>query len=218
MTIVIFQNLIICQLHYMSDSFSALILAGGFSKRMNYPKAFLDYNGKTFLKSITSIYQKASITNTVTVLNSVFCANKWKEKINDATPYTSIVENHHPESGRFYSIKTGVENIGDADYCFIQNIDNPFLTKEILLKLIEKKNKNGYTIPTYLGKGGHPILISKKIIDEILSSSDLGINFRIILSCFERREVAVNDNRILFNINTSEDYEKLIQQNCKLTS
>lgn len=186
----------------------ALILAGGHSKRMNQPKPFLNYRGKSFLHAISEIYFKSGITEIYTVINHSLVTGSWQP--HPEPLYSSLILNNHPEHGRFYSLKLGTERVKDLDFCFIHNIDNPFLSKEMISGLLRNKIKNGFVVPTYCGKGGHPILISNKIIRHITSIPFSDIDFRTILSEFERKDMPVNDKNILWNINTPGDYEKYI--------
>ncbi len=191
----------------------ALILAGGYSERMNFPKAFLDYKGKTFLHSLAELYYKAGIKNIVAVMNSNYCKDEWRRFIKPVSRYCTVIKNNHPEKGRFHSIKLGINKMKGAGYCFIQNVDNPFVSKEIVSLLLDNRMDNGYSVPVFSQKGGHPVLVSKRIIEKINSSPDKDLNLRKMLDDFERNEVQVNDKRVLWNINTMADYKKYITLN-----
>jgi molybdenum cofactor cytidylyltransferase len=117
-------------------------------------------------------------------------------------------------------LQLGAKNIA-GDYCFIQNVDNPFVNSQILEELMKNKNQNGITIPIYKGKGGHPILVSKNVLEKISLTEDTSIHLKDFYSGFSKKLVEVEDESILMNINTREDYaatfpkfktlEKLIQ-------
>src|SRR3989339_250483 len=112
------------------------------------------------------------------------------------------------EYERFYSIKLGLEKIGKCDFCFIQNIDNPFVNKSVLNKLYENKSKNGGIIPVIQDKGGHPVLLGSEVISYIVRTKELNLNFKEVINEFPGNRVEVADNSILININSLEEYQK----------
>lgn len=192
----------------MDDSFGAIILSGGRSERMNFPKAFLEIEGVSFLKKLVDTYKNV-VSKVVIVLNSELTEPEWKNYVEKIEDNGKIILNHHSEKGKFHSLQLGARNI-DCDYCFIQNVDNPFITSSTLDDLKKNKNANGITIPTYKTKGGHPILISKNVLEKISETANTNQHLKDFYSGFKRKYVEVNNESILMNINTLEDYEKFI--------
>lgn len=196
-----------------------IILVGGKSQRMNFPKAYLIYNGKTFLEKIVDEYYQSGIKNIFVVLNEDFCNGEWTEYIDQVKSKITLIKNPNPDFGRFHSLKLGIKKMlndsahltGGKEFCFIQNIDNPFVNKELIKNLMEFKNPAGYTSPVFMGRNGHPVLISKKIIQHINTLPDGDFNLRSVLTCFPKHEVPVDNNDILVNINTADDYERYIK-------
>ena len=195
----------------MQNNRCAIILAGGNSDRMGYPKPFLVYNGKNFLRTIVEIYSSAGLKKIFVVLNKKFCAPHWEMHLKPIRLLTTIIENPYPELGRAYSLKLALEKINGLDFCYIQNVDQPFVTKKIIDHLWQNQFASGYTSPTFKGKAGHPILISKLIIEKLRSAISYDFNVRHILYQFPVRMIEVEDEKILWNINTKQDYEKYIQ-------
>ena len=192
----------------MKSTFGTIILSGGKSERMNYPKAFLEIDGVTFLKKLIDTYHKVS-SEIVIVLNDKLAEEKWKKHSDTIDKACKIVLNHHSEKGKFYSLQLGAKQIS-SDYCFIQNVDNPFVSSSILDALMKNKNPNGITIPVYKGKGGHPILVSKKVIEKISLIKDTNQHLKDFYWTFSKKSVEMKDDSVLMNINTLEDYEKHI--------
>mgnify|MGYP001593727071 CR=1 FL=1 len=185
---------------------SVLILAGGKSERMHFPKPYLSFKGKTFLKTIVDEYYEAGVKNICLVINKDFYTEKWLKYLEEVKSRISIIENPHPEAGRFYSLKLGIKHLLNSEYCFIQNIDNPFITKKTIKDLLNNKNPAGYTSPTYKGKNGHPVLISKNIIEYLNNFPDENHKLNEILFRFPRQKID-SDNEVLMNINTPEEFE-----------
>src|ERR1035437_3004531 len=108
----------------------ALILAAGSSIRMGTPKAFLPFDeNTTFLGKISSTYLKWGCNEIVVVINKAL-AKKVRFTGEQAKTVTFVV-NDHLEFERFYSVKLGLQKMTKSDFCFIQNVDNPFLTQNI---------------------------------------------------------------------------------------
>ncbi len=198
----------------IKGEFGVLILAGGKSERMNYPKAFLLVEGKTFLKKIVDEYYNAGVKNICVVLNSDFCNAEWEKYVEPVKLRATIIKNSESELGRFHSLKLGIKKMLNLDFCFIQNIDNPLVSKDVIKSLIGSSNSDGYSSPKFLKKNGHPVLISKKIIYYLDNLPDGNFNLRTILSEFIKQEVEVKSNTILLNINTIDDYKSIQNTNC----
>ncbi len=190
----------------MNSNFSTIILSSGLSERMGRPKALLNWdNSTTFIEKIISEFIKVGSSKIVCMIN---------EKIEPSCKKFSLpsnvefVVNHHPDWGRLYSIRTGVNALNKGDYCFIHNVDNPFVSATVVEKLWAQRKPGCWCSPTYNGKGGHPVLLSKEITDKIFTTSDLDFTLRDILIQFPKIPVSVTDDSVLRNLNTPEDYNK----------
>ena len=190
-----------------------IMLSGGMSVRMNSPKALLKFNEDiTFLQHLINVYKKVCIAKIIVVKNINIEIN---EKIFYETN-AQIINNYFPERGRLYSIQLGLKPYPDAAFCYIQNIDNPFITAELLNDLWLAKDNAEYITPQYNEKGGHPVLISKTIIDNLLTVTEYDHTLQNVLKPYTRYRLTTNDDNCLMNINTPGDYEKYILKNNKI--
>ncbi len=190
---------------------SAIILAAGRSSRMGKPKFLLELdNGTTFLENITRQYDEFGILNIVVVLNS-----DGIEQLNyhtqDFPSQTQIVLNQHPEYGRFYSIKTGLQ-LCNNEYTFVHNVDNPFAKKRVLEQIFLSKSEADVIKPVWESKGGHPVLISRKVCNYIVKEKNLEFNLNDVLQRFSTKRVEVKDDSILLNINSHNDFIEFIKK------
>ena len=185
---------------------SVIILAGGKSKRMGQPKAFLKFDkNRTFIDKITDEYINAGVHKIILVINA-FALNSENEIIlSNLDKSITIIYNRNTEKGRLYSLSLGLAELDTIKDCFIQNIDNPFVNSSLLKKMIPLISIDSYVSPTYNKKGGHPILISKSICDSISITDDSSITLRDKLEKFNRIVIPVNEE-VLININTVEEY------------
>jgi len=189
----------------MEARISVLILAGGASSRMRYPKAFIKLGDLTLIDHIISVYKRFT-DNIFITLNYEFTINQWYKDYEELNKKATVIINEKPELGRFYSIKLGLKEISNSDFCFVHNVDNP-VKWETLDKLLQQKNENGYTIPAFEGKNGHPILISRRIIAVATAEINDNINWKAYLSAYKRNIADISDDSILVNLNTPEDFE-----------
>lgn len=199
----------VTDLSYIKNKISTIILAGGHSSRMNYPKAWLMYNNEvTFLESIINIYIKIGI-KPIVVLNEVFTNNQWRPFLERILEKAMVIKNYHPEKGRLYSLALGLSELKKEEAIFIHNIDQPFIELEILNELLNSFKSNGITLPSINGKNGHPVLIGKPVIDEIKNHYSEYQTLRDVWKNFPKKRVEVISNHLLTNINTKEEYKSL---------
>ena len=174
---------------------------------MGSDKALLSVgNGKTFANHLVGCFGKYGCKPVVLVVNEQF----------DIAPFNAeslvTVVNHNLEKGRSWSILLGLKQVPRGCACFIQNIDNPFLEPGLLDKLFGSVVPDGYAIPVYHGRGGHPILLGCNVVDFLRQQQELP-DFRQALKQFRKVEVPHHDKQILWNINTPDDYEEFIRRN-----
>lgn len=166
----------------MQKDCSLVILAAGFSSRMGKPKWMLELNnGKTFLENLLIQFSSFGCKEIVIVLNEKGIELIHETHLKEKYPL-KISLNKHPDKERFYSIQCGLKQISQSNFVFIQNGDNPFANLELLKLLYENRNEADYVKPVFENRGGHPILISKKIIDKIIKLDIEGLPFKPIVN------------------------------------
>jgi len=188
---------------------SALILAAGNSSRMGSPKFMLRFDeNHTFLEKIIEGYKEFGCCEIIVVLNPLG-AEIIKQNKSNIVENKHIIINYHPELERFFSIQTGLRAIKNPENVFIHPVDNPFVNLGILESMLQISNKSDYQVPCCQEKGGHPILINKKVIEKIKDSGKMEINLKIFLNQFSKKTIETDYKEVLININTVEEYIKL---------
>ena len=190
-------------------STSCVILSAGNSERMDTHKALLKYDSNfNFLEKLINTYLNAGLAEIVVVLNE-YLFEYFHKQFNNLPKQIILVENLHPEYGRFYSLKEGLKQINSGNSCFFQNIDNPFTSASTLLELVKSKNKADVIIPVINNMKGHPVLINSDVVYQIvfLNSSEIAINK--FIQEFKVFHVKSADSNILTNINLQSDYDLL---------
>jgi molybdenum cofactor cytidylyltransferase len=196
-----------------------LILSGGLSKRMAMPKAWLPFNAEqTFLEKIISEYSAFGCKHITVVINSGHGTAEWTGHLRKLSSKVHVVMNEFPEKGRSYSIQLGMARLAKDDFLFIQNIDNPFVDTELLQAMHAERKKALSVVPAFKEKRGHPVLISPGLVEVLRKMKASKLNLREVINDNPCREIAWNDEKILANINTEEDYEKYFNMRPLLSS
>ncbi len=190
----------------MSTDFSAIILAAGNSGRMGVPKWSLMYDEKlNFAQKIAHEFSEAGANKIALVVNTQ--SYEQIEKANFKFPVNiQLIKNENPELGRFNSLKIGVEICDPNEHVCFTNIDNPFVSAELVLKLLENIDKADYIAPCNNGKGGHPVVISQEIVVQIASVKQNDFNLKEFLKEFDKYLLETSCNNVLVNINTIDQY------------
>jgi len=185
---------------------SALILAAGLSGRMRQEKFSLTLNnGITFLEHIASQYKQFGCNKIIGVLNpnGVLMMNELTLNLPEEF---EIVTNEQPERGRFSSIRAGLKRMEEEELVLIQNIDNPAISPELLASLMKAMREADYAYPVFQNKGGHPVLINKRVIKSILLEPSDDLSLKDFLAQFNKSQVEWHSPEILINLNTRSDY------------
>jgi len=186
----------------------AVMLAAGRSERMKEVKAFLPYDEKIgFIEKIILTYSNWGCNEIVVVTNTE--AFQKMGQIVTTSYQVRIVVNDHPEYERFYSVKLGLKAILKSSFCFIQNVDNPFIDSQILDLIYKHKSDEKYISPVFENKGGHPVLLNYTAINQIRNWPDNSANLKDVLNTMECSNVEMSDNQVLININSPEEYKRV---------
>jgi molybdenum cofactor cytidylyltransferase len=190
--------------------FAVVILAGGLSTRMKQLKPLLLLGQTTVVDYVIGTFTKADV--------DVFLVTGYRREEIEASvksPPAHIIFNPDYKKGMFTSVRAGIRGLKpEYQAFFILPVDIPLVSVETLKKLIVAATHNPDKViyPVYQGKKGHPPLIPTSHIPEILAWEKDG-GLKAVLESFDDRavEVAVDDKYILFDIDTPEDYRKLLK-------
>lgn len=187
---------------------AVIILGAGESSRMNFPKALLKFDAtSTFVEKIIHEYVDFGIPEVVVVTNQ-----KNKSAISSLLKYNwiskvKIVVNDKVNLGKLYSVKSGLNILSPAiKFCYIQDVDRPFVNRNLLLQLFSNKLLLGFTSLIYKSKRGHPILIGRNVIKVLKKWSDFNLTLAEVLEEFPCLESSTVNKNIIININTPQDY------------
>lgn len=194
----------------MDEKAGLVVLAAGNSSRMGACKFLLKTNeGISILEKIIRDANEFGFDRILVVVNE----NTYKDvmttlkfRLNEKL---RIVVNQRVELERFFSIQLALIHTTDLDYVFVHNADNPHIDKAVLDLLFEQRKTAPVVIPCYEGKGGHPVLFNKKIAQEVLKA-DTTSRLDLELKRFDPLRLNCNNEKVLCNIDTKEDYQKFL--------
>jgi len=183
-----------------------IILAAGNSYRMGQPKPFVKIsNQHTLLEHLVFELKKCNVLQITVVLN-----NEGKKIVDSHYSYLNneidIVINEHPEKGRLYSLKMGLNKTGNSSV-FIQNVDNPFINQKLISEMSHLLKSSAFVVPIYQNQGGHPVLLSAEIANDFVNKHIETNNFRLFLNQYQKITYPCEFQEILLNLNLPSDVE-----------
>lgn len=200
---------------------AAIILAAGESRRMGREKALLPWPsgkvGKSREQNETTLLE-VTLANAASVAELiVVVAGQNVEVLSAAVagfPQVKVVTNEDPRRGMFSSLQCGASAAlaAEAEAAFVFHIDRPPVLlrtlKTLLQSLEDTSNDAVAVVPIYLGTHGHPYVISRKLLREIVAAP-LDTNARDLMHATGRVEyVDCDDPTVLLNMNTPEEYAR----------
>jgi molybdenum cofactor cytidylyltransferase len=198
--------------HEMSRHVAALILAAGASSRMGRPKQLLDWGGRPLVRAAAEVALAASLNPLVVVVGN---AQAQVEEALDGLPLR-LIANPDYASGQSTSLRAGIAALGeDTDAVVVLLGDQPFVTAAIVERLVDEWHTSAAPIvaPTYAGQRGNPVLFARSIFPELLAvQGDQGARAVLAADRARVRLVGFDDARPLADIDTPEDYERLLSK------
>ena len=184
---------------------SAVIMASGLSKRMKSDKLMLKYNNKFIFEYIIDLVAKSNFCDRVVITNNSTII-KYCKKIGIKT-----INNPNNVIGQSESIKLGVKYFKEMDgICFLVS-DQLLLTEISIEKLINSFEKNKICQLKFNDKVGNPVIFSNKFFNQLLSlKNDEKGSIVKNKNLNDVKYVDVNFERELMDIDTSEDYERIL--------
>lgn len=188
----------------------AVITAAGMSSRMGDFKPMLHMGSISIAQRIIANFQQADVFPIVVVTG--YRATELEKHLSHLG--VICVRNPRFESTQMFdSAKIGFELIKDqCSRVFFTPVDIPLFSLDTVQRLM---NAEGQAVkPVFGGVEGHPILISTELLPEILDyKGEGGLRGAISSVCGDCSFVAVDDEGILHDADTPEEYSTLLKKN-----
>lgn len=178
---------------------------------MGKPKALLEFSdGETLLTKQASLLRDAGCEPVVVVVGAT------ADDIMRAHPHIDVswCINEYWELGQFSSLKTGVAHVmhHDIDGTLILPVDVVGVKPSTVAALIGAAGREPApraVVPTFGGKGGHPVYISlafcREIIKKGLSDGDARLD-KMLRGSGKITHLPVADANVTRNINAPEEW------------
>jgi len=185
---------------------SAILTAAGKSTRMEYSKLLLEWNGTTLLEYAASSLCLPSVSEVVVVLGH----QSDHLEIPDSDPRVRYVVNERYEIGRSESIKYGLSHINQlSENILLLGVDQP-RTPEIISRIVDShlSKRSLITSPRFRGKGGHPLMFSGALKEQLATINEDTQGMREIFRRYREKvtNIELQDPMVCLDINTPEQY------------
>ena len=151
-----------------SGSIAGVILSGGASRRMGTPKALLRFQGETFLDRLIRLFSATCHPVIVVVGEHADAIRYGIQRGRDVL----FAVNPDPQRGMLSSLQCGLALVPpEAEAAMFLPVDHPHIEVSTIETLAARFRAEHppVTVPTYLGEHGHPVLIARQVIDELLA-------------------------------------------------
>ncbi len=189
---------------------AGIILSAGASRRMGTPKALLPLDGETFLDRLIRLFSQVAIRPIVVLGHQAAQIQSGIQRGAEA----AFVMNPDPERGMLSSLQCGLQAVApEADAVMFTPVDHPNLESSTLEKLIGHFNagRAAVIVPTFQADHGHPVLIARPLIAELLAlnataqASDVIHRYRS-----ETTYISVDDPAVITDIDDRAAYAELL--------
>jgi molybdenum cofactor cytidylyltransferase len=147
---------------------AAVILSGGASRRMGTPKALLRFQNETFLDRLIRIFSQAANPVIVVVGQHEAAIRSGIERARQVV----LAVNPDPDRGMLSSLQIGLQAVpAQIPAAMFMPVDHPHLEAASIEALLDRFQATHapVTVPTFAGEHGHPVCITRAVIDQLLA-------------------------------------------------
>lgn len=196
-------------------SIAGAVLAAGRSARMGNPKALLDFRGRPFVVAVLEALEALDLKHRVVVLGPD--AARVRPAL--AAHTCLLVENPDPDSGPIGSLRAALAALQAVrpTALLAWPVDVPHVRIATVERMLETYERTGapIVVPAFGGRRGHPVIWDASLFAELTTSAAAEREgARAVLRAHGERAVtiAVDDPAVIDDIDTPEDYERLIRE------
>lgn len=201
-------------------SLFAIVPAAGLSRRMGQPKLMMNLGGRTVIERLLTALSHPRVQETVVVFRRGDDELASVIKALGLPNVHTVQPDVDPPDMRF-SVEYAVEALRRrhaphaSDGWMLIPADHPVLEANVLAELIAawETTAEDILIPQHGGKNGHPTFFKWATNERIREiPNDQGLNWLQTATEIRLRKVSVDSESILFDLDTPEDYQRLMQQ------
>ena len=175
-------------------------------------KAMLPWSGVTLLEHQIRSLVDAGVQKVVVVLGHE--ANRLKPIVESLEGADWVVNSAYVE-GKTTSIKAGMEYLTGVctKQVVLLSVDQPRKSDTVRILLEHHiSSGNKITIPTYHGKGGHPIVLSESVLSEVanIEEETEGLLAVVRRHAEKTDRFEIDDPSLVWDLNTLEEYQQAL--------
>jgi molybdenum cofactor cytidylyltransferase len=176
------------------------------SRRVGDLKQAMEWSGQTVIRHVCGTLLDAGLEWVGVVLG--YERERLAEEL--AGLEVHVVENPEYAAGMFSSVQRGLRAApAGAVACVVALVDQPRVTAGTIRALVEDHRRAGaaVTIPRFEGRTGHPVVLSREVIEATLSAAP-DVRLRDVLEGFGDRThfLDLETDSVIDDIDTMEDY------------
>jgi molybdenum cofactor cytidylyltransferase len=185
---------------------AGIVLAAGFGKRFgDSPKLLARLGGVSLLERALQAYSGANVTELLVVVAPDLEVAELAERYQ-----ARIVRNRERAAGQSASLRAGLGAVSPGTVAAVFGVaDQPFLTGEVIRRLVEEFHLSGgpIVVPRYAGHPGSPVVFARRYFARLLQiQGDLGGRSLVASAPAEDvRTVSFADPMLGLDIDTPED-------------
>ena len=198
-------------------SLAGIVLAAGRSSRMGSPKALLDFRGVPFVLRILEAFEALDLKTRVVVVGPRHEAKDIRAVL--VQHDCLVVENHDIDGGPIASLRAGLKAIQAVapTGALVWPVDLPHVRVDTVERLLDVSRRNNpfAAVPRFGSRRGHPIIWASSAFAELEKSEGAtkdGARSVVHAHEAEIKEVPVDDPAVIDDLNTPEDYERLVRE------
>jgi CTP:molybdopterin cytidylyltransferase MocA len=194
----------------MASVMPAIVLAAGASRRMGRPKALLPARGRTFLGLILDTLTAAGLADIIVVVRGGDDAVV-REIERARGPRAAV--NPYPEAGQLSSLLTGLDaaDAPGVTGVLVTLVDVPLIQPSTVRTLMARAEASRAAVlrAAHRGRHGHPVVFKRETF-ESLRAADPAVGAKAVVRAAAVEDVEVDDPAVAADIDTPEDYERLL--------
>lgn len=187
---------------------AAIVLAAGRSRRMGQFKPLLPFGDRTVIDHCIDNLRRGGVENIAVVVGHR--AADLQKHLQTANVVLAV--NPDPDSKMSDSVACGVSQIPSSTKAIlITPVDHPAVPAAVIRRLIESwQNGAGLVVPTWEGRGGHPVLVDSAYRNELLGlDRDRGLRGLFGSHAGQVTRLTVDSSYIARDMDTWDDYVSL---------
>lgn len=183
---------------------------------MGRPKALLPISGIPFIEEIVRALKGTKVDDIIIVVGHH--AAEIQGQI--AHLPITVVVNEDYKRGQLSSLVAAIRSLQSrtdskkVDGLLVHLVDHPFISPSLVDEMIERfyQSKKLIVVPRYRGRRGHPVLFSRALFSELLSTPvDQGAKAVVHAHRDDTLEIETEYEGVTIDIDTPEEYRRYLE-------